>query len=168
MDDEGPFGEIRSFTHSLVLTQDCDLEQDHAARFPADGEASNSQDKLLLGLILCGVYAADAVRAGTYRNGANAISRKEWTMVEQNRSPRYQYLGYVKQAESKLVADFKDFFLVPTAYLYSRIASRKTKRLATMCTPYPQHAQQRFAWYLMRVGLPLDLHRIPVPSVPAP
>ena len=158
-DDERPVGELRTYLYSIVMTQDCDLEQDFKARFPEE-KSEESPDKLLLGILLCGVYDENALKAGMHRERAKKFSGKEWKPVTQNNDPRYQFLGYVPQLNKTVVADFKDFFLVPCELLYNEMQERKIARLAQMETPYKEHTLQRFAWYLMRIGLPLPFHQL--------
>ncbi|MFH0899103.1 MAG: hypothetical protein V2A73_00595 [Pseudomonadota bacterium] len=155
--DDQPTGMVREFSYSVIVTQDCDLEQDFKARF----SESVSPDKLLFGVLLCGVYEEDKVRTGTHRPEAQKFSSREFKSVEQNQDPRYEYLGFVPNVGKKLVADFKDFFMTSCDFLYSEVDGNTVIRLAEMETPYREHVQQRFAWYLMRVGLPVDFHRLP-------
>jgi hypothetical protein len=154
--DDQPRGELLKRTYSIVLTQDCDLEQDYKARF--DGNVK--EDKMLFGVLLCGVYPEASVKAGTHREGAQSYGSKEWKPLERGGEPRYQHLGYVPQAGLTLVADFKDFFIVPGDYLYSSLKdiANPTCRLAEINTPYREYIMQRFAWYIMRIGLPTQFH----------
>ncbi len=154
-----PSGVIRTYTTCVVVTQDCDLEQDYGARFPGDGEAV-AEDKLLFGILLCGVYEEQQVRAGTHRGAAKHFSSKEWKPVIKNQDPRYQYLGHVEVANSCFVADFKDYFMVPSDFLYGQLDSDDVGRVAEMDSPWKEHLLQRFAWYLMRVGLPLNFDEL--------
>ncbi len=145
-------------TYSLVLTQDCDLEQDFAARFGSEV----AEDKKLFGMILCGVYPEDLIKAGAHKPKAQKFSSKEWKVVARNGVPRYQYLGYVPHAEQKLVADFKDYFVVPGDFLYQALQNEENEahRLASIQTPYREYIMQRFAGYLMRIGLPTQFHHL--------
>jgi hypothetical protein len=154
-----PFGDLVTHRYTIVVTQDCDLEQDHGARFPKDGE-DVFPDKLLFGVLLCGVYNEDDVKAGIHRPQAMKFGRREWKPVEHNKEPRYQYLGSVPSTNCKLVADFKDFMMVPCTFLYDELHAGNVQRVAEMNTPYKEHLLQRFAGYLMRVGLPIDFHRL--------
>jgi hypothetical protein len=156
-EDDIPTGSVITYGHAVVVTQDCDLEQDFRARF-AEGDQEVPADKLLYGILLCGVYHEDICKAGKHRDKATALGSKEWRTVQQNQSPRYQFLGHVPQLGGRYVADFKDFFMVPCDFLYEEIRSERAKRATEMVSPYREHLLQRFAWYLMRVGLPRDFH----------
>ena len=162
-------GILQEYAQSVLVTQDCDLLQDFGARFPADQAAAVSQDKLLFGMLICGVYEEDLVRAGKHRPEAKVFGAKEWKPVQLNQDPRFQYLGFVPMVGKRLVADFKDYFMVPAPFLYAELDARRVKCVAHMDTPYKEHLLQRFAWYLMRVGLPIDFHMLPqAPTSPAP
>ena len=152
---------MRTYNYAVVLSQDCDLEQDYNARQQGDQEG---MDKRLFGVLLCGVYEEDEVRSGRYRDGATQINSRDWNFVRQNRLPRYQYLGYVPGPNCKLVADFKDYFLVPVPYLYEQINQGKTIRMASMDSPWKDHLLQRFGFYMIRVGLPMDFGAIGPPD----
>lgn len=156
-----PQGKIREYGFTLVVTQDCDLDQDYKARFQTDQGVTVSPDKLLFGVLACGAYPEDTLKAGTHRAQAKRFSREEWKAVKQNRDPRYQFLGYVPTADAVLVADFKDFFMVPCDFLYRELQSQAIRRIAEMDTPYREHTMQRFCWYMMRVGLPTDFEYLP-------
>ena len=84
-------------------------------------------DKRLFGALLCGVYEEGEVKGGRYREGAVQLGSKEWKSVQQNMSPRYQYLGYVPGPDCMLVVDFKDYFFLPVSYLYEEIEQTKNQ-----------------------------------------
>ena len=164
---DAPAGVLQTYGYSIVVTQDCDLDQDHCARFPAEG-TSQSPDKQLFGVLMCGVYPENTLMAGKHRERAKTFSRnKEWKPVTQNQDPRYQYLGFVPAARQVLVADFKDYFLVPCDFLYEEMDQGRVARLSEMKSPYKEHVLQRFAWYLMRVGLPVDFAMLPAEQASA-
>lgn len=160
MDGDKPAGIVRTYGLSVIVTQDCDLEQDYKARFPTSGTDTNP-DKLLFGILLCGVHEEATLKAGMHRPNAQKFGSKEWRPVEQNQSPRYQYFGWVPPLGKQLVADFKDSFMVPCDFLYAELDAHSAQRAVQMDSPYKEHLLQRFAWYLMRVGLPIDFHMLP-------
>ena len=157
-----PSGLLHTYQHAIVLTQDCDLEQDFGARF---SEAVR-EDKLLQAVVLCGVHEYELVRAGTYRPGASRIRSDAAKIVRQNREPRYQYLGFVPQVGKCLVVDFKDFFALPCRLLYDELKSEGAPacRLASINSPYKEHIAQRYAWYSSRIGLPKNFDELVEPA----
>lgn len=160
--DGVPSGTLRQYNYAVVLSQDCDLEQDYNSR----QETQENLDKHLFGVLLCGAYEADEVRGGQYRPGATQLGGKEWKAVHQNTSPRYQYLGYVPGPNCILVADFKDYFFVPVTYLYEQINQGQIVRMVSMDSPWRDHLLQRFGFYMIRIGLPKDFNALGPPPSP--
>ena len=151
--------EERVYNYAAILSQDCDLEQDYVTREQADPE---KQDKLLYAVLMCGVYPEAVVLQGKHRRGAEDFKSQKtrWKLLQQNRDSRYQYLGYVEPVNKTLVADFKDYFFVPTAYLYEQVGQHLTVRQASMDSPWRDHLLQRFGFYMTRIGLPQDFHTL--------
>ena len=161
LDPDGtPSGTLRQYNYSVILSQDCDLEQDYNARQQED---QTRIDKQLFGTLLCGVYEEDELRSGEYREGAVKLGQKEWKFVQQNMSPRYQYLGYVRGPNCPLVIDFKDYFFVPVTYLYEKIDQEEVSRMTSMDSPWRDHLLQRFGFYMTRIGLPVDFNTLAQP-----
>ena len=110
----------------------------------------------------------DEVKAGTYRKDAKKFASREWKPVYHNQDPRYQYLGYIPKIGGCFVADFKTLFMVPAGYLYDQLNINTIQRVVAMDTPYKEYVVQRFAGYLMRIGLPVDFDRLPQPEQEPP
>ncbi|MBN2496532.1 MAG: hypothetical protein JXR96_18205 [Deltaproteobacteria bacterium] len=100
------------------------------------------------------------MKAGRHRISSKTFSRQEWKAVKKNQDPRYQYLGAIPGLPTKMVVDFKDFFMVPCELIYREIENGSVTRAVEMNSPYKEHVLQRFAWYLMRVGLPKDFDQL--------
>jgi hypothetical protein len=146
-----------SHPYVVVLSQDCDLDQDYTRR------QNNKIDNLLASVLLCSV----AVNDDEFRHGIG-LNTKEWKKVMENREPRLHYLRAVPQADDAhnegapdLIVDFRQYFSLPTleAYLCAEAARRRCR----LDTPYAEHLSQRFIAYMGRVALPLD-HHLPLPA----
>ena len=142
---------------ALVISQDCDLDQDHRVRFPPSDKPS---DKLIPSVLLSQVFTAESLFGDikSRYGGSNA-----WKRVQQNNDPRFHYLQAVtpgcdrlNDGIPELVIDFKRYFAIPTDELYFRIESGETLRRCVLLSPYLEHLSCRFAHYLGRVGLPTD------------
>ncbi|MDI7269831.1 MAG: hypothetical protein QME96_17715, partial [Myxococcota bacterium] len=149
---------------AVVVTQDCDLEWDFNAR---QQPPTAGHDKLLYEVLMCGVHEEDRFLSGQYRDGAVPLAKKQspWSIVRQNREPRFQYLGCLPFGSSQptnVVADFKDFFSVPCEYLYKMLTAEApaVKRVASLREVYREHLLQRFGWFLTRIGLQKDFHEL--------
>jgi len=134
----------------IVLSQDCDLEQDYNAR---RGGGSGK----LLDILFCDVYHADSLKSQLGK------SLKEWKVIAENQSPRYQFLGMISTDEDaagtglpSLALDFKRYFTLPADEVYERLSIATTFRRCVLGTPYVEHFVQRFFSFLSRVALPID------------
>jgi hypothetical protein len=145
------------FRYAIILTQDCELEQDHGVRFPAGQPAS---DKLIPSVLLAEVYTAEDMLSRIADS-----SKKQWERlnIAKNKNERFHFL---QKAESdcdqrneglpELAIDFKRCFTLPTDELYRRIELGEAQRRCVLVSPYLEHLSSRFAYFLSRVALPSD------------
>ena len=149
--------EVVTVDYAVVLTQDCDLEQDYRVRFTTPTPES---DKLIPCVFLVEAYVAQDICARIADS-----SRKKWDRlnIEANKNERFHFLQKVdtdadrlNQGLPELVLDFKRYFTLPTDELYRRIDVGQTRRRTLLASPYLEHLSGRFAYYLSRVGLPTD------------
>ena len=136
----------------VVLSQDCDLEQDYARR------ANGASENLLASVLFCAAAPAD----DDFRHGVG-LNSNEWKKVRQNNDPRFHFIRAASAAVDavavgfpELVVDFKQYFAVPTVEAYYAIET--ARRRCRLVTPYVEHLTHRFAAQLGRVALPLDHH----------
>jgi len=141
---------------AVVITQDCDLEQDFKARQAASSK--NAADKLIPNILLLEAISATELLAGL--SGSDIRKR-----VRQNKDERYHVFQKVEASDDSegaglpsLGADFKRYFTVPTDELYAQLASN-AKRRTCLFSPYMEHLAKRFADFQSRVALPKD-HKI--------
>jgi len=146
---------IRSVTydHAIVVTQDCDLEQDFRVRFPDE----KPSDKLLPNILFCPVATAVELR------GTTGITSDIWRRISQNKDERYHFLQAVEAGSDaqqsglpELGIDFKRVFTLPTDELYLRIELGEAKRRSVLQSPYLEHLSERLAHFNSRVALPED------------
>lgn len=145
---------LRRTTHpyAIILSQDCDLEQDHKAR-----TGTNAPDKQIPGVLFCEVSTATEVR------GTEGMNSKLWSPIPLNKNERYHFLQKVdsdcdalKVGIVELVIDFKKYFTIPTDEVYLRSERGEVKRRCALISPYLEHFSSRFAYFLSRVALPMD------------
>jgi len=167
-----PRVDLRRHPFAIVVSQDCDLEQDHRVRNPRRG-IEPSEDKKLLSILFCELVDAD-----TFVSRA-AMGSKDWKTVQQNKNERYQFLESVpshcdaaKTGIKEMVIDFKRYFTIPTDQVYSQLRSvawhkhvglshvnprmNKGQRRCTMFSPYLEQVSTRFCYFQSRVALPAD------------
>jgi hypothetical protein len=151
--------ELQAIRHpyAIVITQDCDLEQDFKARRAGSTEPT-ATDKLIPNVLL---LEAITVTDLLPRLSGNDIRRR----VRQNKDERYHVLEKVETAHDvegiglpALGADFKRYFTVPTDELYAQLNSN-AKRRTCLASPYLEHLTKRFADFQSRVALPKE-HKI--------
>jgi len=142
------------FPFVIVLTQDCDLEEDNRIRC-----GGNQQDKLLLSVLVAPLYNEEHVFQGSHLSGielsANAISKKdtEGRYLLQNQRLRYHYIGFPDTIDiPNSIIDFKHYFSVPINQLLHAIDSKGY--VCTIDTLFREQISIRFANFLSRIGLP--------------
>lgn len=143
----------------VVVTQDCDLEQDWRTR-----TAEPKTDSGLPCVLLCPAWPAEELRA------AQGLSNDLWKPARSNKNERFQYLSEVAKATDNLdvghpamLIDFKSTFTLRTIELYRQLRSIEAdapRRRFRLETPWAEQLQLRFACYQSRIALPRD-HFIP-------
>jgi hypothetical protein len=143
----------RSFPYVVVLTQDCDLEQDENARKEVP---KRNDDKFLQSVLLCPAYQSTKVKLGTHLSEMGRImqpyGKDLWRPIEQNTSPRYHMLAEALDFQlPELVLDFKQYFTSPREFFCARYKGHYVTSLGPLTREF---LSQRFAYYLSRIGLP--------------
>jgi hypothetical protein len=144
----------------VVLTQDCDLEQEFIFR----NSDKLTQDKWLISVLVAPLYTADHVFSGTHLSEIGLTmqvisSKTEGRIIKQNRLPRYHYLDFPEGIQiAPSIIDFKHYFSVNTIYLQEL---RDRNFVWTLPALYREDVSQRFASFLARIGLPAPLNNIP-------
>lgn len=145
--------------YAIVISQDCDLEQDFRARKEqTEGVGAAGSDKLLPNVIFCEVVEAIALRS---QEGLNSAL---WKRVQTNTHQRYQYLSKVPAEKDRLGSgipelgiDFKKYFTIPTPLVYEQVRT-SIQRRCRLVSPYLEHLSTRFSYYQFRIALPVN-HR---------
>ena len=139
---------------AVILTQDCDLEQDFIDR--KNTAAGWSADKLIPNVLLSEAVTSSELVAALPR-GKDIRKR-----VLQNKDERYHVFQKVEAVDDAqgeglpaLGVDFKRYFTVPTDELYAQLDSN-AKRRAHFRSPYLEHFVKRFADFQSRVALPKE------------
>ncbi|MCO5250970.1 MAG: hypothetical protein M9949_06065 [Candidatus Kapabacteria bacterium] len=144
------------FPYIIVLTQDCDLEQDYNNR--TSKEVKN-QDKHILSVIVAPLYNLAHVYNGEHlselklvMHNFNDNSKTHKGFLEQNNNPRYHYMEFAQSVRIvNSVIDFKHYFTVNNEGLKEKKASNFVCKVSEL---YREQISLRFANYLSRIGLP--------------
>jgi len=139
----------------VVLTQDCDLEQDF--RFRNEGQAG-SHDKYLFSVLVAPVYNLDHMCAGEHLSELNmsmqSISRKKTpgSFLRNNEWPRYHFIEFPESTRlPPSVVDFKHYFSLNVQYART---AKQTRFACSLAPLFRDDLSHRFASYLSRIGLP--------------
>lgn len=140
----------------IVLTQDCELQQDY--NFRKSLRTRYIQNKMLLSVLVAPLYNADQVFLGQHLSDLSitveAINKNKTPgkNLIQNETPRYHYLDFPSNIPIvPSIIDFKHYFSVNVEYL------RRLKYSNFICKVselYREDISMRFANYLARIGLP--------------
>ncbi|MGH7173120.1 MAG: hypothetical protein ACRELF_00090 [Gemmataceae bacterium] len=148
-----PFGEPMYHPYAVILSQDCDLDQDFNVR-----QKQIVSDKLLPSVLFCEVATAEELFSRV-----KALGSKLWDRIRINKDERYHFLQKAEadsdalgQGMPELGIDFKRYFAISTDEIYKRVEMGEAKRRCVLVSPYLEHLSSRFAYFLSRVALPQD------------
>jgi hypothetical protein len=145
------------FPFVVVLTQDCDLNQDYTVRWAR--RITPNHDKKLFSVIVAPLYNFEHFNIGNHLS-ALAMSMTEikkqgktaLNNLKKNLTPRYHYLEFPDSVPIvSSVIDFKHYFTVNVEYLKKH---KKNNFICQIGTLYREDVSQRFSSFLSRIGLP--------------
>lgn len=145
-----------TFPYVVVLTQDCDLQQDYGVRWSRKNKPRN-HDKKLFSALVAPLYNCAHFLLGEHLSDLSMTMQKVDSSTNQqnlrnNMLPRYHYLGFDRTAPLvPSVVDFKHYFSVNIEHMKMDIRRKFVCRLAPL---HREDLSQRFAAFLSRIGLP--------------
>lgn len=145
----------------VVLTQDCDLQQDHDTRVPTEAQKKDD-DKRLISVLVAPAYNLTHFIEGSH---LSELGRQMWVIpkkkgglstagadITKNKNARYHCLRFDDDVEIvDSVVDFKHYFSVNVADLEQ---IKKANCAGNLAELYREDISQRFASFLGRIGLP--------------
>lgn len=159
--------DVISSPYLIVLSQDCDLNQDFDAHTQiktinfdeSPKKISSFHNKMIPSILLVPAYPEDNLREGTHLNfldlEMSKIGKKKdtrWKILVQNETPRYHYLKGSQDFDiPNLVLDFKRYYSLSRDYLYSVYEECYSLSLKTL---YREDLSNRFFNFQSRIGLP--------------
>ena len=154
-----PLAEPIIHPFAIVVTQDCDAEQDFKKRRASDLVS----DKIIPSILFCEVVAAEQLRNRDKENKIKEINSTVWGQVKINKNERYHFLESVpvesdslSEGLPELTLDFKRYFTIPTEEVYYRLEIGEAKRCCRLISPYLEHLTSRFNNFQSRIALPED------------
>ena len=150
----------------VVLTQDCDLQQDSVYRIE-DVQTPNSDNRKLFSVIVAPLYNEEMFLAGEHLNDNQTITMKmtnipkygkknkitsQYNNLINNETPRYHHLEFPENVGLvNSVIDFKHYF---TVNIDNLMKDKESKFVCKISELYRENVSQRFAFFLSRIGLP--------------
>jgi hypothetical protein len=132
---------VVSYRNVIVLSQSCDLDQ----------------RKLEFVLVAPYVGLEQAKAQYDYLRGSDKREAlRQGNQVGLHPLNRCEIRGY---ETDYLVVDFRQVFTAPLAYAFAKAAKPVTR--LRLLPPYREHLAQAYARFIMRVGLPVDIPRLP-------
>ena len=141
-----------TYPYVVLITQECDLEQDHQNR----NSAGDKHDKYLQSLLVCPAYQAEIFKRGEHLDQFS-LKMEKWNsdrfrLIKRQMNERYHFLeNDINLQIPNLVIDFKHYFTIPTETLYH---IRGKKYLASLRPLFREELSHRFSFFLSRIGLP--------------
>lgn len=151
---------ILEFPYAIILTQECDLEQNtkERASFQSLQQGQfTKQDKFLVSLLCAPLYNATHLFGGEHllelNMSAEPKNKEQRNYIKQDREPRYQYIEFEENDKINIVPsiiDFKHYFSLSLSYLEASMKNR----VRSISPLFRESISQRFSNYLSRIGLP--------------
>lgn len=147
-----------NFPLIIVLTQDCDLNEDHKLR--KSDPPKSTQGKQLMSILVAPIYNVEHFYDGKHLSEIglnmkpfeNRPKKTKNKLFIDNEIPRYHNLRFpddVPLVES--VIDFKHYFSVNVLYIEKL---KKTNFVGKVSELYREDISHRFSAFLSRIGLP--------------
>jgi hypothetical protein len=138
------------FPFAVCLNQECDLQRDY--------ESNSGQlcDKNLIHIAIAPAFLFEQFLNGSHWGDIfsnNSPQKRKDTTIKKiidNEIPRYHYLKFPETSMPELLIDFKHFFTINRNTLYTQIH----KRLCSIEDLYKEKINQRFSYFISRIGLP--------------
>jgi hypothetical protein len=141
----------------VIISQDCDLEQDYTNDQEIRGGGTCSRNQFLPNILVLPAFLALDVKEGQhlqkhFKIAQERINSERWKPVKQNKNERYHYLpAFLDYQVPELIIDFKAYYAIPREVL---VRNHKKFYLATVNELFRESLSQRFSFYLSRVALP--------------
>lgn len=137
----------------VVMTQDCDLEQDYKNR---NEEVCEKHDKHMQSILVCPAYPAEKFRIGEHLEHTGRVMEKwnseRFKKIKDQKNERFHFLGAnSKMQVPELVIDFKHYYTMPRNAIYMMVGEHY---LVTIRELFRESLSQRFSYFLSRIGLP--------------
>lgn len=138
--------------YAICLNQDCDLESDERCRVN-----NENKDSMLLHFAVAPVFIFDDFLKGDHwgeifkPSKAKKKSDTEVRKIMDNEISRYHYFSFPSSDElPDLIIDFKHFFSISVTQREQLLS----KKICSLDDLFREKVNQRFSFYISRIGLP--------------
>lgn len=143
--------------YAIVLSQDCDLEQDYNQRNPPKGIVPQNNDKFLQSVLICPGYIAESFRTGEHLKKIGLTmqswNKEQWNYIKKNQNQRFHFFeSDPGMGMPNIVIDFKQYYTIPRDEIYTIY---KLQYKVSVAPIFREDISLRFANYLSRIGLPV-------------
>ena len=146
---------------AIVVSQDCDLEQDFNFRFYKKGKPRN----ILPSVLFCQVMETEKLEKGLHKHLFDSKTFKDY--FRNNKDFRFHFVQEIPAEYDalgkklpELGMEFKRYFSMPTAEIYHRIEMSHTQRRCRLQSPYVEHFCDRFYNFNKRIALPEEYQSV--------
>lgn len=150
-----------NFPYIVILSQDCDLDQDYSAFESYQENPTNTEDKILENILICPAFIyADFIRWEHIKKNdvKKTMCLHGWDVkkrITSNNDKRYYCL--IQEPDyglPHLAVDFKFFITINREKLYDLIKSWQTEYVCSLNELFREELAQKFVGYLSRVATP--------------
>jgi len=153
---------IREVEHPLVLvmSQDCDLEQDFNVRHPTEKPPLSREDAEVHPTALSHILLCDAHEESELKKRLpESTGSKDFRRIAQNQNDRYHRIEGAAirdtgQTVEPLFLDFRRHLSIPCPDIYQQLISKSAGRKARLPGYYLHDLNHRFHSYLARIAIP--------------
>jgi hypothetical protein len=143
------------YDYIVILTQECDLEQDYRNRI----ETQEDQDSYIQMILMAPAYLGESLRNGIhleeYGQTMQHINTKDWKKLRQQENKRYHHIkADADMNVPELAIDFKHYYTISRDYFYNNIMNESY--FISMTILHREALSQRFCNFLARIGIPED------------
>lgn len=142
-----------TYPYLVVVSQECDLEQDFNNRNNPD---KKNHDKYIHSILLCPAFIAESLKIGKQFEEIgiqmDTYGGELWSFIKSNQNKRYHLLqNNIEQGvPADIVVDFKHYLTIPSQELYKKWSEYYSTSIET---PYREQISQRFTYYLSRIPI---------------
>jgi hypothetical protein len=152
-----------NLSFAIVMSQNCDLEQDFENWQKRKRNLTISRDKLLPSILVCVAYPSEKLMEGKHLGpDITMVNWKEQKLsnhLDHNNHARFHFLQESTADDKKneifipsLIVDFKHYHALPIKVAYKLYTSERY--LGSINELFREELSHRFSFYLGRIGLP--------------